>query len=87
MRAVFRSNVAKLPAYAGAASPDGGYAFYRISQVKPFVAAQAPDDRIKTLHQQYAKVISDEEFSAWVAALRLRYPVEIHKEALEAKER
>ncbi len=87
LRAVFHADVAKLPAYAGEAAPDGSYFFYRISQVKPFVAAKAPDDKIKMLRQQYEKVISDEEFSAWVAALRLRYPVEISKEALDTKDR
>ncbi len=86
LRAVFRADAAKLPAYAGAASPDGGYACYRVSLVKPYTATQGPDDKLKSLHQQYAKLISDEEFAAWVAALRLRYPVEIRKEALEAKE-
>ncbi len=85
LRAVFRADATKLPAYAGAASPDGGYACYRVSQVQPYTATKGPDDKLKMLHQQYTKVISDEEFAAWVAALRLRYPVEIRKEALEAK--
>lgn len=86
LRAVFRADVGRLPAYVGVASPDGGYAFYRISQVKPFVAGKAEDGRAKTLRQQYERVIADEEFSAWIAALRLRYPVEINKESLEVKE-
>lgn len=85
LRAVFRADVGRLPAYVGVALADG-YAFYQISQVKPFVPGTAEDGRTKTLRQQYERVIADEEFSAWIAALRLRYPVEINKEALEAKE-
>ncbi len=87
LRAVFRADVAKLPAYAGVALPDGGYACYRISKVQAFVGKQGDDERIKMLRQQYEKVLADEDFSAWIAALRLRYPVEIHKEALDVKER
>lgn len=83
LRAVFRADVDRLPAYAGVALADGGFAFYRISQVKPFAAGKATDERSKTLRQQYERVIADEEFSAWMAALRLRYEVEINKEALE----
>ena len=86
LRAVFRADVAKLPVYVGVAAADGAYVFYRISQVKPFVSGKATDERSKTLRQQYERVIAEEEFSAWVAALRLRYGVEISKEALENKE-
>ena len=86
LRAVFRADVAHLPAYVSVAAADGSYAFYRISQVKPFVAGTAASERSKSLLQQYQRVIADEEFTAWIAALRLRYPVEINKESLETKE-
>jgi len=86
LHAVFRADVGHLPAHVGVPLADGGYAFYRISQVKPFVAGKTEDGRVKTLRQQYERVIADEEFSAWIAALRLRYPVEINKAVLEAKE-
>jgi len=39
------------------------------------------------LREQYANILADEDFSAWLAALRLRYQVEINKTALESKER
>ncbi len=88
VREVFKSDVAKLPAYAGVALDDGSFAFYRISKLVPFVATgPAEDARAKVLRQKYAQVIADEEFSAWLAALRQRYPVEINKKALETKER
>ncbi|MBI3523268.1 MAG: SurA N-terminal domain-containing protein [Betaproteobacteria bacterium] len=87
-RAIFASDVARLPAYAGVALPgDGGYAVYRITQVKPYVAGSADDSRAKTLREQYARIAASEDFAAWLAALRANYPVEINKTALESKER
>jgi len=85
LRAVFKSDVAKLPAYAGVTLAEGGYALYRISKVQPFVAGSAEDPRGRQLRQQYARLIAEEEFNAWMSALRLRYPVEINKKALETK--
>lgn len=87
VRAVFATSVAKLPAYVGAAAPGGAYTLYRISQIKPFVAAAEDNARTKGLREQYANIVADEDFSAWLAALRLRYPVEINKAMLESKER
>ena len=86
LRAVFSANVAKLPAYAGASAGDGGYTVYRIAKVTPYVAGKSEDPRVKNLQQQYARVIAEEELSAWMSALRARYPVEINAKALETKE-
>lgn len=87
VRAVFAAPIAKLPAYAGAASAAGGYVLYRIGQVKPFVAGAADNAQTKDLREQYAHILAEEEFSAWLAALRLRYPVEVNQAVLESKER
>ena len=81
--AIFRTGVAKLPAYTGVALPDGSYALYRISRVQPFVASKATEAQAQSLRQQYEKVIADQDFSAWLAALRLHYPVDIRQGALE----
>ncbi len=83
LTAIFRANVTKLPAYAGVALSDGSYALYRITQVQPFVATKDNEAQAKSLSQQYEKVIADQDFSAWLAALRLRYPVDIRQGALE----
>ena len=83
LTAIFRADVTKLPAYAGVALSDGSYALYRITQVQPFVASKDNEAQAKSLDQQYQKVISDQDFSAWLAALRLRYPVDIRQGALE----
>ena len=87
LRAVFHTDVSKLPAYAGVSLPDGSYALYRISQVKPFAAGATDDDTSKMLRQQYERIIADQEFSAWLSALRSRYTVDINKEVVENKER
>jgi len=85
LRTLFRADVAKLPTYAGVALSDGGYALYRINRIKPFTAITEQAALSNTMRQQYARFVAEEDFSAWLAALRLRYPVEINKAALENK--
>ena len=86
LRAVFKADAAKLPAHAGFASPGNGYALYRISSVK-LGAVGKDDPRGGALTQQYARLVAEEEFSAWMATLKERYPVEINKTVLESKDR
>ena len=91
VRAVFGADATKLPAYAGIAGP-GGYGLVRISAVKPFIAGaagagDAEQAAAKALQTQYARVLADEEMIGWMATLRRKYPVEIHKAVLESKER
>jgi peptidyl-prolyl cis-trans isomerase D len=81
-RAVFKADSTKLPAYAGATVPAGGYALYRIVGVKP---AAEDDPRAASLNQQYARVVAEEEFTAWISGLRQRYPVKVNTAALEKK--
>ena len=83
VHAIYKVGGFKLPGYTGAALPQGGYALYRISAIKP---AAADDARKATLVQQYARVVAEQEFGAWMDVMRERYPVVIAKTALEAKE-
>lgn len=86
VRAVFQADAAKTPAYAGATVP-AGYTLYRISQVKPWVPSAGEEPpRVKSLRQQYASTVGEEEFAAWMLTLRDRFPVEINKAALETKQ-
>jgi peptidyl-prolyl cis-trans isomerase D len=87
LRAVFKVEVGKLPAYAGFASPGNGYALYRISSVKGVGEVSKDDPLGRALVQQYARFVGEEEFAAWMATLKEKYPVEINKAALEAKDR
>ena len=84
VRAVFSADAAKLPAYAAAALPSGGYALYKVSAVK---SAAADDPRAAGLNQQYARMAAEEEFGAWMESLRQRHPVTINQTVLESKER
>jgi len=86
LRAVFKADAGKLPAHAGVAAPGNGYALYRISSVKVGEAAK-DDPRGRALVQQYARFVTEEEFSAWMSTLKEKFPVEINKTALESKER
>jgi peptidyl-prolyl cis-trans isomerase D len=81
-RAVYKADSTKLPAYAGASVPAGGYALYRITGVKH---AAEDDPRAASLNQQYARVVAEEEFTAWISGLRQRYPVKVNSAALEKK--
>ena len=62
-------------------------ALYRINRIKPFVVTAQDSPRSKTLREQYARIMADEDFSAWLATVRSAYPVDINKAALESKER
>lgn len=81
-RAVFKLDSGKLPAYAGASLPGGGYALYRVTAVKQ---AAENDPRAASLTTQYARMVAEEEFTAWLAGLREKFPVKINSAALERK--
>jgi peptidyl-prolyl cis-trans isomerase D len=86
VRAVFKADVAKLPAFAGVAAP-GGYALFRVSQVKPFAAGSGDTPQAKALRGQYARMVAEEELAAWIAALKAKYPIDINQAALDNKEK
>jgi len=87
LRAVFKADTGKLPAYAGVAVLGNGYALYRISSVKGVGEVGKDDPLGRALAQQYARFVAEEEFSAWMSTLKEKYPVEINKAALESKDR
>jgi len=84
LRAVFRLSPDKLPRYAGGKLADGGFALYKLLAVKP-ADAKADDARASAMRAQLARLYGEEDFAAYMAALKNRYPVEINKSALEAK--
>ena len=86
LRAVFKADVGKLPVHVGMGFPGNGYALYRISSVKPGEGGKE-DQRGRALAQQYTRLVAEEEFAAWMATVKERYPVTINKAALESKER
>lgn len=84
-RAIFKADAAKLPAYSGAAGA-GGYALFRISQVKRYAPEAGEAPQVRAMRGEYARLIAEEELAGWIAALRAKYPVEINQAALESKE-
>ena len=85
IQAIFRTDAAKLPAFAGATTKEGSYALYRISQTFPFSGA-TDDSRAASLKTQYGQMLATEEFSAWINVLRAKAGVEINEKMLAPKE-
>ncbi len=85
LKAIFKADVRKLPAYVGDEAIGGSYVLYRIAKVShPDIV---DDNRRNALQRQYDSILAQEDFAAYLANLRLRYKVDINKSALENKER
>jgi peptidyl-prolyl cis-trans isomerase D len=82
LSAVFRADVAKLPAYAGVENRDG-YAIYRISRVMEPKADEVSDRRIQS---ELERERGSEDFKAFLEGLRAGTSVDINKSYLEAKQ-
>ncbi len=72
---IFRTNAAKLPAYAGVALPTGEYAVYAIDGVT--TTPDADPTRRAQLVQSIAKQLGTIELDAYVADLRRRAKVKV----------
>lgn len=84
VRAAFKLAADKLPRYTGMKSADGGFALYKLEAVKP-AQIKADDPRLGAMRGQLARLYAEEEFGAYIAALKERHPVKINTAALEAK--
>lgn len=83
-RAIFSAPVDALPTYVGAVMPDGAYSVFRIDSVgKLDIGPDAPE--VRTLAVQYDRLVAEQEFTAFVLALREKYGVEIRAAALEVQ--
>jgi len=82
LQVIFKTDVTKLPAYTGVEFPNnGGYTLYKIMKVtQPQVLDEG---KRKVLQKEYTTLIAQEDFAAYLAALRSRYKVEVNKAALE----
>lgn len=88
MRAVYRAPSDKLPSYVGVKLPNAGYSLFRIEKVSRPAAPSQDDPRLAAIKQQYARVMAEQDFGAYMMMLRKRYNVKVNAEALEAaKER
>ena len=79
IRAVFKVDASKLPAYTGIKNPQGGYTLIRISQI---VEPEGMDAQKSTdFGRQLQQMMTQEETSAYLAALRQRYDVTIRRDS------
>jgi peptidyl-prolyl cis-trans isomerase D len=85
MQAIFKADVQKLPAYVGVELGGGNYMLYKIMKISQ--PEKADDNQRKMLQREYSTIVAQEDFAAYLGALRARYKVDINKEALENKER
>lgn len=84
MQAVFGTAADALPAHVGVATPDGGYALYKVESVnRPELADDDP--RLASTVGQYELLMAQKDFNAYLASLRDRYPVEIRAAALRSE--
>ncbi|MGB0128066.1 MAG: peptidylprolyl isomerase, partial [Rhodocyclaceae bacterium] len=84
LRAVFGLPADRLPRYAGAKRSSGSFVIYKLLAVKtPQIASE--DKQLAGARGQLARLQGEEDFAAFVSALRQRYPVTINAPALETK--
>lgn len=83
VRAVFRADATKLPAFVGTESADGGYVVYRISKVD--AKAGVDDKAIDAARDNLGRFAGSEQFQGFVMGLRERTKVEVHRANLERK--
>ncbi len=85
VRQAFRADADKLPAYAGAENPQGGYTLVRITRVLD--AQDLPPEKRQTFTESLRRIQGQEELTAYVASVKQKVGVKINKEHLERKER
>ncbi len=79
LRAIFRVEVTnKLPAYTGTVNPEGGFNLIRISKV--IEPAVAEETKVNNFSKQLQQMITQEEMSSYLTALRQQYDVKIKQE-------
>lgn len=83
LRQAFKTDVSKLPAYAGAEAAGGGYTLVRISKVQE--ATEGAKDKQNTIAQTLRQVAGQAELAAYLASLKQKSEVKIRKEQVEKK--
>lgn len=78
-QAVLKAQIKNLPAYVGVALADG-YRLYRIDKVGQ--GEEMVPMLEKVLKQQFSRAVAQEDFSAYLQALRARYGVKVFDERI-----
>ena len=83
LKAIFRADVSKLPAYVGVKLRDRGYGIYRISRVINLDKVDPAQE--KQMQAQLEQLSAQADVDAFIAALKAAAKIEINKENLEKK--
>ncbi len=84
MRQAFRMDVAALPSFAGVETLTGTYFLLRITRVQE--VEKIPPEKIQAVAEELRQVLAQETLAAYVAGLRQKSGVKIHKEFMEKKD-
>ncbi len=79
LRAVFNTDLGTLPVYAGVANSKGGFNLIRINRV---VEPESADNaKLDGFSKQLQQMITQEEMSAYLTAIRQRYDVKVKQDS------
>ena len=81
VKAIFKANVAKLPAFVGVET-QGGYRLYRINAVK---AGDTPAEQGKLVRRDLMRLAGQEELRAYLEYNRAQADIKLNNEILEKK--
>lgn len=83
LRQAFKTDVSKVPAYAGAEVAGGGYTLVRISKVQD--VSDGAKDKQNAIAQTLRQVSGQAELAAYLASLKQKSEVKIRKDLVEKK--
>lgn len=81
----FRADATKLPAYVGAEDPKTGYQLIRVSAINE--PAEVSAEARKAAADQLRRIVSQEQLTDYVAALKRRIEVKMKPDLIEKKEK
>jgi peptidyl-prolyl cis-trans isomerase D len=81
----FRADASKLPAYVGAEDPKLGYQLIRVTAVNE--PSEVSDEARKAAADQLRRIVSQEQITDYVAALKRRVEVKTKPDLIEKKDR
>jgi peptidyl-prolyl cis-trans isomerase D len=80
---IFKADVARLPAYAGAENAQGGFLVFKITRVVD--SANVDPAKRKAASDELRQVVGQEELNAYVSSLRLKSDIKVQQDQLEKK--
>lgn len=81
VKAIFKADTAKLPAWAGVETAEG-YRLYRINQV---AQGELPADQAKAMRRDLQRLVSQTEMRAYLDSLKAGAEIKINQDAVDKK--